>query len=81
MKSTWPGSVQQVDGVTTPIELHTGTEDGDPSFLFLGIVVRVGGAMIDTTNSVLGAAEEQHAFGHRRLPSVNVGNDSDVANP
>ena len=72
------GRVQQVDVVVAPIEFDTSAEDRDATFLFFGIVVGVGGSMVDTTDPMLGSAKEQHSFGDCRFTGIDVSDDADV---
>ena len=71
--------VEQVDVEVVPMKFHASAEDRDAPFLFFGVVVGIGRAMIDSADSVFRAAQEQHPFGDRRLARINVGDDADVA--
>ena len=63
-----------------PLERHAGRVNRDAAFLLFGIVVGFGRALIDFARPMLGTAEIQHLFGDRRLASVDVSDDADVAN-
>src|SRR6185503_11099695 len=53
--------------------------DRDAALLLFGIAVGFGRAFVDLADAVLGAAQEQHPLGDRRLAGVDMGDDADVA--
>ncbi len=74
------GRVEQVDVVIAPTKLHTRRKDRNPTLLFLGIIVGVGRAMIDSADAMFRTADIQHPFGDRSLASIDVRDDADVTN-
>jgi hypothetical protein len=73
------GCIEEIDIVILPAEFNAGGEDGDPPFLFFGVIIGVGRTVIDTADAVFGAADEEHPFGNRCLAGIDVGDDADVA--
>src|SRR5262249_39788480 len=73
------GRVDEVDRAVAPLERDAGAVDGDAAFLLLGVVVGLGGALIDAAEAVLGAGVEEQVLGGGGLARVDVGDDADVA--
>ena len=63
----------------SPIEGNACGLDGDASFLFFGIVIGNGSALIDHADFVYEVGIEEHPFGNGRFSSVDMGDDADVA--
>ena len=72
------GSVDDVDAMVTPERGRRGGRDRDAALLLLGHPVHRGRALVDLTDLVGLAGEEQDALGRRRLAGVDVGHDPDV---
>ena len=79
VKSTWPGVSIRLIGAVAPLERDAGAVDGDAAFLLLGVVVGLGGALIDAAELVLGPGVVEQVLGGGRLAGVDVGDDADVA--
>ncbi len=73
------GRVDQVDGAVAPLERDAGAVDGDAALLLFGVVVGLGGALIDAAELVLGPGVVEQVLGGRRLAGVDVRDDADVA--
>ena len=85
VKSTWPAGVDDVDAVLVELSIHALPEargrrrrDGDATFLLLFHPVHHGRAVVHLADLVRQSGVEQHTFGRRRLPRVDVGDDADV---
>ena len=53
--------------------------DGDAALLLLGVVVGLGGALVDAAELVLGAGVVEQVLGGGGLAGVDVGDDAEVA--
>jgi len=73
------GRVDEVERMFLPIEGNACGLDGDSSFLFFGIVIGNGGALIDHSDFVYEVGVEEHSFGNGGFSCVDVGDDADVS--
>jgi len=71
--------VDQIKSMFFPIEGNAGGLNGDASFLFFGIVVGNGGALVDHSDFVYEVGVEEHPFGNGRFSCVDVGDNADVS--
>ena len=71
--------VDEVERMFLPIKGNAGGLNGDVSFLFFGIVIGNGGALVDHSDFVYEVGVEEHSFGNGRFSSVDVGDDADVS--
>src|SRR5690606_4807984 len=71
--------IEQVDGDVLPRKRHAGRIDGDAALLLFWIAIGFGRPFIDLSDAMLRAAVKQHALGNRGLASVDVGDNTDVA--
>jgi hypothetical protein len=74
-----PRRVDEVERVVFPVKSNGGGLNGNASFLFFGIVVGNGGALIDHTDFVDEVGVEEHSFGNGRLSCIDMGDDSDIS--
>jgi len=74
-----PRRVDDVDGVTLPLDLRRGGSDRDPSLLLLLHPVHDRGALVDLADLVRDAGIEQDPLGRRRLTGIDVSHDADIA--
>lgn len=81
-----PRGVDDVETVRLVLHVHAAPEAGrsggrnrDTTFLFLFHPVHRGSAVVDFTELMVDAREEQNTFGRRGLARVNVGRNTDIA--
>ena len=79
VKSTWPGVSIRLMVQSRHLNGMQARVDGDAAFLLLGVVVGLGGALIDAAELVLGPGVVEQVLGGRRLAGVDVGDDAEVA--
>ena len=75
-----PRRIDDVDLMALPLCASGRRSDGDPSLPLLGHPVHDGGAVVNLSQLVRPAREEQHPLRHCRLASVDVGDEPDIAN-
>jgi hypothetical protein len=73
------GSVNNIDRVVAPIAGSDRRGDRDAPLLLLDHPVHGGLAVMDFSHLVHAPGVIEDPFGDRRLPCINVGNDTDVA--
>jgi hypothetical protein len=73
------GRVDEIESVTFPLKGDAGGLNGDTAFLFFGIEVCRGGALIDSSDFVSEVGVEEHSFGNGGFSCVDMGDDADVA--
>ena len=76
-----PGGVDQVDDATFPLQGNAGGINRDAAFLLFFVVVGCCVTAIDRAKPVDGAGVVQNVFGCGGFACVDMGNDSQVANP
>jgi hypothetical protein len=73
------GRVDEIEGITFPVEGYGGGLDRDAAFLFFGIVIGNGRPLIDHSDFVDEVGIEEHRSAGGGLARIDMGNDADVA--
>ena len=73
--------VDDLDQVILPRTLSDRAGDGDAVRLLLGLVIHVGGAVMNLANFMGRTCIVQHPLGQRGLARVDMCRDTDVPNP
>ena len=73
------GCVDEIEGMVFPVEGNGSGLNRDASFLFFGIVIGRGGALVNASDFVNEVGVEEHPFGNGRFSRIDMGDNADVA--